>query len=320
MTALLHLSLNGCKLSGEGAETVAFALRQLLQLTKLSFDNNNLSDPTTGQILADSVSKMTSLRTLSLNGCQLSDAGTNALSYALHHLPQLVRLRLDGNPFCDPTTCQALAGNVSKMTALRTLSLSSCQLSGAEAKALAFALRHLPQLEELSLCQNNLNGQTTGQTFIDSVSQMTDLRALSLDRCELSGTTIKALVVALSHMPRFTKLSLNSNNCGDPTTSQTLVDIVSKMTGLQLLSLQYCGIRAEALTTLLDNLCHLTSLKELNLSHIGTVAAQQLCRSLSQLSQLEKLRLEKCHINRTSEHAIKRVANSLPRLKFFRLY
>ncbi|KAI0241498.1 hypothetical protein LSAT2_025263 [Lamellibrachia satsuma] len=84
--------------------------------------------------------------------------------------------------------------------------------------------------------------------------------------------------------------------------------------------LQYCSIQAEALTTLLDNLCHLTSLKELNLSHIGTVAAQQLCRSLSQLSQLEKLRLVKCNIDPTTEDAIKRVTDNLPRLKFFRLW
>ncbi|KAI0217830.1 hypothetical protein LSAT2_030432, partial [Lamellibrachia satsuma] len=57
----------------------------------------------------------------SLSGCQLTDAGANALAYALQHLPDLIRLRLDNNQFGDPiTTGQALADNVSKMTALKT--------------------------------------------------------------------------------------------------------------------------------------------------------------------------------------------------------
>ncbi|KAI0238968.1 hypothetical protein LSAT2_010279 [Lamellibrachia satsuma] len=37
-----------------------------------------------------------------LNGCKLSSEGTEALANALHHLPQLTTLRLDGNRFDNP--------------------------------------------------------------------------------------------------------------------------------------------------------------------------------------------------------------------------
>ncbi|KAI0214264.1 hypothetical protein LSAT2_000644 [Lamellibrachia satsuma] len=93
MTALQRLRLNGCKLSSEGTEALADTLRHLLQLTELGLDGNQFDNPTAGQALADSLSKMTALQRLSLNGCKLSSEGTEALANALHHLPQLTTLR-----------------------------------------------------------------------------------------------------------------------------------------------------------------------------------------------------------------------------------
>ncbi|KAI0238967.1 hypothetical protein LSAT2_010278 [Lamellibrachia satsuma] len=64
---------------------------------------------------------MTALQRLRLNACRLSSEGTEALADALHHLPQLTELGLDGNRFDNPTAGQTLADSLPKMTALQRL-------------------------------------------------------------------------------------------------------------------------------------------------------------------------------------------------------
>ncbi|KAI0214398.1 hypothetical protein LSAT2_000525 [Lamellibrachia satsuma] len=348
MTALQRLSLNRCNLSSEGTEALSDTLRHLPQLTTLCLDGNRFDNPTAGQALADSLSKMTALQRLSLNACRLSSEGTEALADALHHLPQLTELGLDGNRFDNPTAGQTLADSLPKMAALQRLSLNRCNLSSEGTEALADTLRHLPQLTTLWLNFNQFDNPTTGKTLTTNVSKMTTLQTLSLNDCKLSGagaevlaialchlpqlttlclggcglcgTRAKAVAVALGHLPRLRTLNLNNNNFRDPGTDQTLVDNVSKMTELQTLSLQNCHIQAGAMKVLIESIGQLSALKELILSDIDTVDAKQLCRSLLRLSQLEKLRLTECHIDTTSEDAIRRVADNLPRMKFCQLY
>ncbi|KAI0217829.1 hypothetical protein LSAT2_030431 [Lamellibrachia satsuma] len=317
MTALQTLSLSGCQLSGAGTKALANALHHLPQLIDLRLDGNRLDDPTTVQVLADNVLKMTTLQTLSLKGCKLSGAGAYTLAAALQHLPLLTKLKLDSNTFDDSSTGVALAGNVSKMTALETLGLNGCKLSGASTKALAIALHQLPQLRKARLDSNLFGDPSTGQALVDAISKMTALQELSLNGCKLSGTEVNTLAVALCHLPELIQLSLDSNQFIDPTTGQDLANSLSKMTALQHLSLNGCklsGAGAEAVAVALHQLPQLTKLKLDSNRFDNPITIGSLAASVSKMTALQQLSLNGCQLSGAGTKALADALHHLPQL------
>ncbi|KAI0221233.1 hypothetical protein LSAT2_027384, partial [Lamellibrachia satsuma] len=121
-------------------------------------------------------------------------------------------LRLDSNQFNDPTTVQALADSVSQMTALRSLGLSNCSLSGEGSAALVIALGHLPSLTELKLDTNKFDHPTTGLALAASVSQMKALQSLRLESCHIDDITAVHIAEAAVNSPQLQFLWLQVNH------------------------------------------------------------------------------------------------------------
>jgi len=152
---LERLHLNRCRITAEGAVTLAESLKINKALKILDLRDNNIGD--TGAIaLAEAIKHNQSLEKIFLDANHISDIGAIALAQAIRHNRHLKEIFLDGNDISDKFAIE-LALAIKENTGLEYISLDGNHISNTGAIALAQAIRHNPHLKEIYLDGNDIS-------------------------------------------------------------------------------------------------------------------------------------------------------------------
>ena len=240
------------------------------------------------EALGQSLSKLLALRTLTISGMNLcsGEAGTRLFAGINHKT--LVELELSEINLTT-AAAEALGQSLSKLLALRTLTIRDVTLCSAEAGTRLFAGIKHKTLEELELSEFNLT-IAAAESLGQSLPELSALRTLTI-----SGVTIctaeagTRLVAAINHKT-LEELKLSEINLTLPA-AEALGQVLPELSTLR--TLEISGLTEcsdDVVTKLVAAIKHKT-LESLELSAINltSVVAESLCQSLPELSALETL-------------------------------
>ena len=197
------------------------------------------------------------LRRLKLHKTCLTEKSLPVLANALQKACNLQELVLSENPLGSSVRC--LAANLRHVQQLTILELSDVLMEHEAFSDLADSLRHVPNLEVLSVSRNQL------------------------------GTSILDLADNLKFVPRLTRLELGETHM-DENGGRALSDCLQSLPRLQVLDISHNPL-GSAVVVIADNLCKATSLTDLNMTDtkMGAEEATALGSSLMSLQNLTTL-------------------------------
>ncbi|KAM9766921.1 uncharacterized protein ACNS7B_017618 [Menidia menidia] len=178
--------LSGCNLSQEVVETLSSILNSpSSHVTHLDLSTNKLHDSGVQQLF-EGLKSPSSVETLRLNNCSLSERSCAALASVLSGgTSALTKLDLSNNDLRDPGVKQLSAGLGSPSCRLEALSLSGCLVSQEGCAALASALTSNPShLREMDLSYNHPGA--SGMELLQALVQDPNCRLETL-RLEPAG-------------------------------------------------------------------------------------------------------------------------------------
>lgn len=245
----------------------------------------------------EAISTLTSLTSLSLNNCSITDVS------ALNSLHSLVELSLEDNDITEldalshltELTALYLGGNedmgslepLYSLTKLRTLDIRGREISGEEFDELQSALENCsiltdePTVTDISLGGRTFKSDVTeldlsglGLTDISALSDCTKLESLDLSSNEISDISV------LAAMPNLKKLDLSDNNVSN-------ISPLLALTKLETLDLSGNSVSSIAALTNHSAITELT----LDGNPIGSFDA------LSSLTGLSTLSLQGCGVD-----------------------
>ncbi|XP_057988077.1 cuscuta receptor 1 isoform X3 [Hevea brasiliensis] len=208
LTHLKSLYLRGSNFEGT---IPGQGLPHLKDLEYLALDGSIINNN-----ILQSIGVMSSLKELSLRGCELND--TNFLNQGLPHLKDLEYLELDGSIINNN-----ILQSIGVMSSLKKLSLRGCELN--DTKFLNQGLPHLKDLEYLEL-----DGSIINNNILQSIGVMSSLKKLSLSGCELNDT--KFLNQGVCKLKQLQDLDISDNEI-----SGSLPSCLANLTSLQFLYL-----------------------------------------------------------------------------------
>lgn len=209
LTALRSLDLSRNNAGTDGnVRALARALRCLTALASLKLNDNHLYKRESFETLASAFVEMKALAALEL--AHSSFAAAVPLINVLAGLPALTSLNLSGT--IDPYTRAAdFAGlaSLTSLSSLTSLDMSSNYLGAVGVDALAPALRSMTALKCLSLESCNLFGKAKAKkdaaalasALVAALRGSTALERLNLCLTELDADGVAALAAALQGMP-----------------------------------------------------------------------------------------------------------------------
>ncbi|XP_041637748.1 protein NLRC3-like isoform X2 [Cheilinus undulatus] len=205
--------LSGCNLSERSCGALSSVLSSS-RLKELDLSNNDLQDSGVEQLCGGLLDSLSTLETLRLSVCNLSERSCGALSSVLSS-SRLRELDLSNNHLQDSGVEQLCGGLMNPVCALETLRLSGCNLSERSCGALSSVLSsQSSRLKELDLSNNDL--QDSGVTLLSSGLESPHCRldSLSLSGCLVSEEGCSSLASVLSSSC-LTKLDLSYNHPGE---------------------------------------------------------------------------------------------------------
>ncbi|KAI0209015.1 hypothetical protein LSAT2_006273 [Lamellibrachia satsuma] len=226
----------------------------------LKLDDNNFSSQSVCKDLGEIVKSMTSLKSLSLCHCKLTAYGMKCLAEGLSNCQTLEKLLLSRNDFSSADAATAIKDILTSSTALKTLSLKSCQLQGPGAMDVASSLAKCTNMETLELSVNDF--QAIIKTLVESIRLMKVLRSLGLDQCKLTIDGLKNL----RSCENITTLVLSNNDFSSPAAGAALGDIFTSMSKLECLNMSCCRLSDDGMQTVTRNLSKCTKLRRLLLA------------------------------------------------------
>ncbi|XP_041656496.1 NLR family CARD domain-containing protein 3-like isoform X2 [Cheilinus undulatus] len=205
--------LSGCNLSLRSFAALSSVLTSS-GLRELDLSNNNLQDSGVEQLCGGLMDPLSSLKSLRLSGCNLSERSCGALSSVLSS-SRLKELDLSNNDLQDSGVEQLCGGLKDPLSTLESLRLSVCNLSERSCRALSSALSsQSSSLRELDLSNNNLQDSGVALLSCGLESPQCKLGSLSLSGCLVSEEGCSSLASTLSSSC-LTELDLSYNHPGE---------------------------------------------------------------------------------------------------------
>lgn len=186
-------------------------------------------------------------------------------------------------------------------------------------KALIGSLKHCTHLQELNVSNINLAGI---KCLVDSLTNLSDLRVLSLSANNIGSEGIKTLTSSLKiHCPNLSELYLNNNNIREDDISLDCENlsvlniahngicdhrIAGKNVSLCEFNISHNPIRAHNLTSALEHCIHIC---DLNLSSIelGNSGAEYLAKLLMSFNTVQNLRIDHNNLGPGAREVVKRL-------------
>ncbi|CAJ1082709.1 leucine-rich repeat-containing protein 31 isoform X2 [Xyrichtys novacula] len=200
--SLRELHLVACQLTAADAAALGGLVSSLPSLCVLDVScNPQLAQGGDGgggfMELASSLSRATSLTTLRLQACGLTEDGLDALSGSLHCLPSVRELDLSCN--------KSISGGLNRLTPylahlthLENLDFHSCSLTQADLEALIQVLPSLIALTELDISSNKEAGGVV-HSLVSALPLM-KMRRLPLNSCSLNQESFTAFALAVPYL------------------------------------------------------------------------------------------------------------------------
>ncbi|XP_060920349.1 leucine-rich repeat-containing protein 31 [Labrus mixtus] len=196
--SLRELHLVACQLTEADATALGGKVSSLPSLCVLDISSNpQLSQGVNGggfMQLASSLSHATSLTTLRLQACGLTEDSLDALGGTLHCFTSLRELDLSCN--------KSLSGGLDRLTLylahlthLESLDLHMCRLTHADLEALIQVLPSLTGLTELDVSSNKEAGGVVHPLV--SALPLTQMRRFPLNSCSLNEESFTAFALAV---------------------------------------------------------------------------------------------------------------------------
>ncbi|MGH0127256.1 UNVERIFIED_CONTAM: hypothetical protein FKN15_077005 [Acipenser sinensis] len=235
------------------------------------------------------------LKTLKLSNCRLTAEDITALGQAFEYIPLLEELDLSWNSY--------IGGHLSCLTEglqpecrVKTLRLVDCGVTADDAKSLGEALVLLPSLEVLDLSVNKHLASGL-QDFAPALRHASRLQVLRLHMCGLKQDSIQILGGALQHLPDLKTLDLSCNKEAGGGFKEGAAQIAT-LKGLQSLDLHLCCLTDEDMLALMEAVSQLFELEVLSLSWNKCVGGnlKSLLDPLVQTSSLQVLKLSSCNL------------------------
>ena len=209
ITSLTILCLGNNKISKEVAIELALAIKSNKHLQKLWLNNSNLRSSAT--VILQSLSTISTLKYLNLDSNQITEKAFEALASVIFHNTGLEELHLSGNNLGEELL--SIMKSLQHVDSLRMLTLSDNNISKEVAIELALAIKSNKHLQKLWL--NNSNLRSSATVILQSLSTISTLKYLNLNKNQITEEAGEALASVILHNTGLEELHLSGNSLGE---------------------------------------------------------------------------------------------------------
>ena len=315
---------------------IAEAVSRLPDHTQIDLSDNQVTDKSACITL---IHKAATMKSLSICNCGIMI--DKEIAEAVSRLPDHTQIDLSGNQVTDKSACITL---IHKAATMKSLSICNCGIQIDT--EIAEAVSRLPDHTQLDLSGNRVTDKSACITLIQKAVTM---KSLNIHNC-MSNCGIQIdteIAEAVSRLPDHTQLDLSGNQVTDKSACITLIHKAATMKSLSICN---CGIEidteiAEAVSRLPDHtqldlsgnyitkmkpyllsriLLYMTKQEKINIDEWGITVDEDIVRSLSKLSKLQRLIIN-YHYNDntlTSKASLELplTISSMPHLQVLHLY
>lgn len=287
-----------CGVTGGRCKDVSAALRDNAALTELSLSSNELGDAGAHLVL-QGLPPAGKIQKLSLQNCNLTEAGCGPLSGVLRSLPSLRELDLSYNQLQDAGLRLLCEGLMDPQCHIEKLQLEYSNLTADSCEALAAVVRAKPELKDLGVSNNDI-GEAGARMLCRGLADSTcPLESLRLESCGLTAANCADLSAIVAAKPSLSELHLGNNKLGDAGLAELCPGLLSPSSRLKTLWLWECDFTTSACKDLCRVLGAKESLRELSVAGnaVGDEGARLLCESLRDpRCRLENLWIKSCSL------------------------
>lgn len=287
-----------CGVTEERCKDVGSALRDNTALTELSLSSNELGDAGTRLVL-EGLQPTCKIQKLSLQNCNVTEAGCAALASVLRSLPCLRELDLSYNQLGDAGLQLLCEGLLDPQCHVERLQLEYSNLTAASCEALASVLRAKRELKELGLSNNDLGEDGARVLCQGLAASACPLESLRLEGCGLTAANCQDLCGIVAAKASLRELQLGNNQLGDAGIAALCPGLLGPGSRLKTLWLWECGFSAGGCRDLCRVLRAKESLKELSVAgnEVGDEGVRLLCESVGEPGcRLESLWMKSCNL------------------------
>ncbi|XP_071795675.1 uncharacterized protein [Asterias amurensis] len=231
--------------------------------------------------------KLKKLKRLKLKHFSLNGEGLTKIAKSVMQLADFSELDVSNNPL------GSSSGNWSSylrtMTELDNIDFSDCDLTGWDAKSIAYKIRNKFEVQ-LRLSGNKKLGSSIDK-WMKPFHRIKNLSKLSLSNCKIQGSRVGEIIGELKNVK---ELDLSSNEIGK--TAELWAPALKKLSKLTKLVLRSCGLTVEALKHINDNLKQIQNFVELDVSGNHGVGIYDVA-PVSLASNIHKLDMSDCCLN-----------------------
>ena len=255
ITTLKVLHLNSNQINQEAGQALASIILHNTGLEELHFSNSNLGE---GMLeVAKSLQHITGLRLLNLCNNNISESFSGELALAIKVNEHLEQLQLWSSNLKSSTV--VILESLNTISTLKVLNISDIQITKEASEALATAILHNKGLEELHLSNSNL--VEGALQVVNALQQITSLKVLDLDNCNLPKEICEELAHVIDCNKSLEQLLLPNNNLCSSTV--LILQALSRNSTLRFINLQGNQLTAEAGKHLASIVLHNLRLKKL---------------------------------------------------------
>ena len=293
-TRLRTLNVSVCSISDEGVESLARALAVNRSLQELDISRNQIGDNGIAHIATALQTNTTTMTTLNISNCSISDVGAESLARALAVNRSIQELDIRSNEIGDNGIAH-IATALQKNTTMRTLDISNCSISDVEADSLASFVNI--SLQYLNICNNEI-GDNGIACIATALQTNTTMRTLDIYNCSISDEGAESLARALAVNRSLQELDISSNEIGDNGIAHIATALQTNTT-LRTLIVSSCQISDVGAESLARALAVNRSIQELDIrsNEIGDNGIAHIATALQTNTTMRKLNNSDCGLS-----------------------
>ena len=293
-TRLRTLNVSVCSISDEGVESLAIALAVNRSLQELDISRNQIGDNGIAHIATALQTNTTTMTTLNISNCSISDEGAESLARALAVNRSIQELDIRSNEIGDNGIAHIATALQTNTTTMTTLNISNCSISDVGAESLASFVNI--SLQYLNICNNEI-GDNGIANIATALQTNTTMRTLNISNCSISDEGAESLARALAVNRSLQELDISSNKIGNNGMANiaTALQTNTTMTTLNISDCSISNVGAESGRALAVN----RSLQELDISsnEIGDNGIAHIATALQTNTTMRKLNNSDCGLS-----------------------